>query len=184
MKWNPDGEGWDGTSSWVAGDFNGDGITDLAAIWNDGGTNTLTVRQSTRSSFQTAHWDRHDGGWLASTKWLAGDFNGDGLTDIAAAWNDAGSVSLAVFPSTGTSFSGNTQWKVRDGGWGDTVRWFAGDFNGDGVSDLVAIWNDAGFNTLTVRQSTGSSFLSGAHWLIRAGNWSDATVWSAGSLMR
>jgi hypothetical protein len=184
MKWNPDGEGWDGTTSWVAGDFNGDGITDLAAIWNDGGTNTLTVRQSTRSSFQTAHWDRHDGGWLATTKWLAGDFNGDGLTDIAAAWNDGGFVSLAVFPSTGTSFSGNTQWKVRDGGWGDTVRWFAGDFNGDGVSDVLAVWNDAGFNTLTIRQSTGSSFLNGAHWLIRAGNWSDSTVWSAGSFMR
>ncbi len=37
------------------GDFNGDGITDIAAAWNNGGTNTLTVRTSDGSKFTPAH---------------------------------------------------------------------------------------------------------------------------------
>ena len=71
------------------------------------------------------------------------------------------------------------QWRVRDGGWADTIRWVAGDFNADGLSDIVAIWNDGGANTLTVRASTGSTF-SGAHWDIRDGGWMDSTKWVAG----
>ena len=93
------------THRWLAGDFNGDARADLAAVWNDGGNNTLTVRQSTRTSFITRHWGIHDGGWLDSTAWLAGDFDGDGRTDIAAAWNDGGLASFAVFRSLGQSFA-------------------------------------------------------------------------------
>src|SRR5262249_14973463 len=146
--------------------FNGDGMADIAAIWNDGGTNTLTVRQSTGMSFKTKHWAIHDGGWMDSTQWLAGGFDGDGLTDLAAAWNDAGLVSFAVYRSTGMQFEPHRQWAVRDGGWGDIVRWAAGDFNADGLSDIAAIWNDRGVNTLTVRQSTGTNFAA-RHWRLR-----------------
>src|SRR5207249_878372 len=125
---------------------------------------TLTVRLSTGSSFQTqTHWRTHDGGWVDSTQWVAGDFDGDGITDIAAIWNDGGQVSIAVYRSTGTQFELHTQWSVRDGGWGDTVKWVSGDFNADGLTDIAAIWNDGGTNTLTVRQSTGTAFNT-THW--------------------
>jgi len=101
------------------------------------------------------------------------------LTDIAAAWNDGGFSTFAVYRSTGTHFAPHTQWKVRDGGWGEDTRWVAGDFNGDGLSDIAAIWNDGGLNTLTVRQSTGSSFKT-THWDIHDGGWMNSTAWCAG----
>jgi len=86
-----------------------------------------------------------------------------------------------VYLSDGARFPGWTQWSVRDGGWIDSpsANWAAGDFNGDGKTDLVAIWNDGGQNTLTVSQSTGSSFTR-SHWATNAGGWRDTTVWRAG----
>ncbi|MEU9985517.1 CAP domain-containing protein, partial [Streptomyces sp. NPDC048045] len=63
---------------------------DIAAIWNNGGTNTLTVSLSTGKSFTRSHWATNAGGWADSTQWLGGDFNGDGKTDIAASWNNSG----------------------------------------------------------------------------------------------
>ncbi len=171
--------GWADSIRWIAGDYNGDGLSDIVAVWNDGGTNTLTVRQSTRNSFITRHWGIRDGGWMDSTAWLAGDFDGDGRTDVAAAWNDGGLATFAVFRSLGQSFATHTQWRVRDGGWGDTVKWVAGDYNADGLSDIAAIWDDGGSNTLTVRLSNGSTFI-GTHWDIRDGGWMDSTKWIAG----
>jgi hypothetical protein len=59
----------------------------VAAIWNNGGTNTITVSQSTGNGFTRSHWSTSAGGWLDSTQWMADDFNGDGKTDIGASWN-------------------------------------------------------------------------------------------------
>ena len=35
-------------------------------------------------------------------------------------------------------------WAKHDGGWADYINWVSGDFDGDGLADIVAIWNDAG----------------------------------------
>ncbi len=178
-QWNVRDGGWGDTVKWVAADFTGDGLTDIAAIWNNGGANTLTVRQSTGSKFIYSHWATNAGGWMNSSVWLAGDFNGDGCIDLASAWNDRGAASIAVFLGDGTRFLPYTQWNVRDGGWGDAVKWVAADFNGDGRTDIGAIWNNGGTNTLTVRLSTGSTFVA-SHWATNAGGWMDSTVWLAG----
>jgi hypothetical protein len=87
-QWSDRDGGWIDAARWVAGDFNGDGKADVAAIWNNGGTNTLTVSQSTGSGFTRSHWAINAGGWVDSTVWRAGDFNGDGKSDIAASWNN------------------------------------------------------------------------------------------------
>lgn len=178
-QWNVKDGGWMDNVKWMAGDFNGDGLTDVGAAWNNGGTNVLTVRQSTGSSFIHSHWLVNAGGWMETTAWLPGDFNGDGRTDIAGVWNDGGSVSIAVFLSDGTKFPGWTQWSVKDGGWMDNVKWVAGDFDGDGRTDIGAAWNNGGNTTLTVRQSTGSGF-SHVHWLANAGDWSESGTFVAG----
>lgn len=98
---------------------------------------------------------------------------------LAAPWNDGGYTTVAVFPSDRTKFLYHSQWNVKDGGWGDNVRWMSGDFNGDGLNDIAAAWNNGGTNVLTVRRSTGNAF-SAAHWSTNAGGWMDSTAWCAG----
>ncbi len=179
VQWSRRDGGWSDDEKWAVGDFTGDGKADIVAIWNDGGSNTLTVRQSTGAGFAQAHWAVKAGGWMDTTTWVAGDFNGDGRLDLAGAWHDGDATSIAVYPSDGRRFTGWSQWSRRDGGWMDDVRWIAGDFSGDGKADIAAAWNNGGSTTLTVRQSTGSSFTQ-AHWLPKAGAWSATAAWCAG----
>ncbi len=194
---------WDDETKWTSGDFNGDGKSDLASIWNNGGRNALTVWQSMDSRFapvnwagtpgrsqnkyeaslERAPWTADAGGWSATTVWLAGDYNGDGHLDLAAVWHDGDATSIAVYPSSGSNFTGWTQWSQRDGGWIDKAKWASGDFNGDGKTDIAAIWNHGGSNTLTVRQSNGSSFAQ-AHWAIDSGGWSPSAAWCVGQFPR
>ena len=177
--WSSHDGGWGDSIKWFAGDFNGDGRADIGGAWDDGGQVTLTVRQSTGSGLQPIHWAIKGGGWINNAVWLPGDFNGDGRADVAGVWNDGGKVSVAVFLSDGTKFLPHTQWSLRDGGWGNSIKWFAGDFNGDGRTDIGGAWNNSGATTLTVRQSTGGAFIP-VHWSANAGNWSDASAFIAG----
>jgi len=179
--WAEKNGGWGDTIKWVAGDFNGDGCDDIVAIWPHDGSTMLTVRRSTGSSFISSDWALHDGGWMDSTKWVAGDFDGDGRADVAGIWSNGGIAEYAVYRSAGTRFHIHTQWRIPGdvGGWGDSIRWLAGDFDADGRSDLVAIWDNGGTNVLTVRHSTGSSFVP-AHWQTNGGAWKDAATWVAG----
>ncbi|HET7569513.1 MAG TPA: FG-GAP-like repeat-containing protein, partial [Gammaproteobacteria bacterium] len=86
-----------------------------------------------------------------------GDFNGDGLTDIA--WIDSPNADWQLWINTGTGFSGGidlgfTQQSDSYGyhSYGST---FAADINGDGRDDLI--WWDHS-------EYTGGSF---GHWRVR-----------------
>jgi hypothetical protein len=181
VQWALRDGGWDDSVEWVSGDFDGDGLSDIAAIWKDqGGMNTITIRKSTRSSFMISPGITQEGGWMDSTQWLAGDFNGDGRSDIAAVWNETGKATFAVYLSVGLQFAPHERWAQRDGDWDDSVKWVSGDFDGDGLSDIAAIWNDqGGTNTITVRKSTGSAFIT-KRWSWRDGAWLNSTKWLAG----
>jgi hypothetical protein len=179
VQWAIRDGGWSDSVAWTVGHFDAGDRADLAAVWNDGGMNTLTVRRSTGSSFEHEHWAIRQGGWMSSTHWLAGDFDRDTTTDLAAVWNDGGQTSIAVFRSTGAQFLPHTQWAVRDGGFSEAIKWTAGDFDADGFSDIAAAWDDGGMTTLTVRRSNGTS-LTPVHWAIRQGGWMDSTQFCAG----
>lgn len=172
--------GWGDTVKWVSGDFDGNGLTDLGAAWNNGGHVTLTVRLAQpNKKFIVMHWLPDAGGWMDTSMYMAGDFNGDGKSDIAVAWNNGGMTSIAVYRSVGDKFIGTGQWSDRDGGWGDTVKWMAGDFDGDGKTDIGTAWNNNGLTTLTIRKSDGVKFTP-IHWLNNAGRWFDASTFLAG----
>lgn len=191
QAWSIREGGWGDDVKWIVGDFDGDSRADLGAIWNNG-DNAIAVRRSTGSSFTLGLSAIHMGGWMSQTKWLAGDFNGDGLSDIAAAWQYGNAAKVAVYTSTGLAsnsfFTGWNQWDEWGNGWIDDANWVASDFNGDGKCDLGAAWNYYENNALTVRLSvtpTGSqlatSFAYPAHWLYPAGGWIPSTQWCAGA---
>lgn len=178
--WSIQDGGWGDTVKWMAGDFDGNGLTDIGAAWNNGGTATLTVRLTQPDhTVRQEHWLASAGGWRDSSIYMAGDFNGDGLSDVAGVWDNGGQVSIAVFLSDGASFPGWTQWSDRDGGFHPMWKWMAGDFDGDGKDDIGAAWGGQGNLNLTVRRSTGSGFVQ-EHWLIDGGHWWEASAFLAG----
>jgi hypothetical protein len=63
-----------GSARWAAGDFNDDGRVDLASVWNNGGSNVITVLQSTGSSFTSATWSTSAGNYGSSNQWCTGRF--------------------------------------------------------------------------------------------------------------
>jgi hypothetical protein len=145
----------------LTGDFNGDGKSDIAGWIDD--VAGWHVAISTGYSFDPSE-SAGGGFWIEGFGqpfagfMLAGDFNGDGKTDIAG-WNgDIKGWHVAI--STGHSFdaseaSGGGFWVT---GFGAPLPGFVltGDFNGDGATDLAG-WN-AGINGWHVAISTRHGF--------------------------
>jgi FG-GAP-like repeat len=143
---------WDPKITWVdvvTGDFNGDGLTDIAA--RDLHSGNWWVGISTGSSFTTTLWTT----WAPNVTWTdvkVGDFTGDGKADIAGRALQTG--HRWVVQSTGSSFT-NSRWAT----WAPNVTWVdvqVGDFNGDGKADIAGRVLQSG--SWWVAQSTGSSF--------------------------
>ncbi|MFJ8313482.1 MULTISPECIES: FG-GAP-like repeat-containing protein [unclassified Streptomyces] len=133
------GNTWGTVKQLTAGDYDGDGIADLMAVWNDG---TLHLYKGKGDGQLEPQVKVNTGGntWGTVKLLPGGDFNGDGIADLMAVWFDG---TLHYYPGDGTGQIGN-QVPVPVGGntW-DTVRHLtAGDFNGDGIADLMAVWAD------------------------------------------
>ncbi|MET9251061.1 VCBS repeat domain-containing M23 family metallopeptidase [Nonomuraea sp. NPDC003709] len=140
------GGGWSAFSKPVAGDFNNDGISDLAAIkngstlhiWNGEGGNKFGPAIEIGGG-----WAPYDG-----TLTSLGDVNQDGHDDIAAIADG----TLYIWNGEGGNKFGSA---VRVGaGWSAFGKPVGGDFNNDGIGDIAAIksgstlyiWNGQGGN--------------------------------------
>jgi RHS repeat-associated protein len=168
----------------LTGDFNGDGITDIAWAFSD-----------TRGAYAYTNLSNGDGtfsplaggkvsslsfGTLDTYRKLTGDFNGDGITDIG--FVASGAFGLYAFTALG---KGDGGFHPASGGvitttsFGslDTYRKLTGDLNGDGLTDLLWVYSgvqglyvysalskgDGSFHPLTGSRSSGASF--GAEYL-------------------
>ena len=131
----------------IFGDFNGDGIQDLAQ--SDGSGNwTVCLGSPTGFNCQT---------WAGPTKRVGdvmfGDFNGDGKLDIADPNFSGDSTTWRVCLSTGAGFNCQN-WSGLKAGL--NAKMTVGDFTGDGRDDIIQSTGAGGVNRLCA--STGTSF--------------------------
>lgn len=153
-------------SKTFGGDFNGDGLEDLASVALGG--ESVSVNLSTGAGFQVEHWSTSNEWSSSSSNWIwAADFNADGLTDLASATGDKVYIKF----STGSGFRSET-WSVLPN-WGQWQNTWLGDFNGDGLPDIAS----ASGTNVNMKLSTGNGFRSEvwtvpAHWSDTGYNWS------------
>jgi FG-GAP-like repeat/CHAP domain len=147
--WNSGTGNWDWNAMQaVAGDFTGDGHSDVAVMYAyPNNLTTISVFLGNGSggfSGPTGWWSSGAGNWNGnSTKIAAGDVNQDGKTDIIAMYDYGNSnTSVFVFYSRGTGFSNpQGQWNSGVGNWTwSQSKLVSGDFNGDGRGDLAVFY--------------------------------------------
>jgi sugar lactone lactonase YvrE len=127
----------------IAADMNGDGKKDLVILSSNGYSTTyVTVIQSngdgTFGTLKTSQaYDQGDlGGDVVAGSMVAADFNGDGKMDIAIVGGNIASGEVTIllgngdgtFTSQGANYGSESSFNVIA----------TGDFNGDGIPDLVA----------------------------------------------
>lgn len=144
--------GFSNASGVAAGDFDGDGKTDLAVISADNNTLTFLKNNTTVAgtiSFTNPSISIATGGEPAAI--ITSDFDGDGKTDIAVT-NKTGN-SLIIYRNNTTaafSFESSTH-AVGNGPQGLA----AGDLNGDGKPDLLVL--NGVSNTLSILTNNSST---------------------------
>ena len=131
-----------GPVSIASGDFNGDGIRDLAVVdepvYPSPTTVTILLGDG-KGGFTTAQ-TLTQGAGLESI--AIGDFNGDGIPDLAVV--DTGASKVWIFLGNGNGTFTATSASPATGSIPNAVA--IGDFNGDGIPDL-AVTNEGSAET-------------------------------------
>ncbi|MEM6796363.1 MAG: phosphatidylinositol-specific phospholipase C domain-containing protein [Acidobacteriota bacterium] len=162
LDWRVTNEPIDGFASWttksgvqvVSGDFDNDGKADLAAAGGGGWRTQPTAFSRGDGTFEVYNWGLSDFpilGSNASAKFLVGDLNGDGKSDLALAggsgWQTlpwARHEVIGAYTYSNPSIPFFAEWANPAG-----AKVLTGDFNGDGKDDL-AVTGAPGATTIGV----------------------------------
>jgi hypothetical protein len=158
-KFAPEGS-WSnaGTSGarWFVGDFNGDGLTDLARYTGSFGGAEVLLSNGSNAFASAGTWT---GAGTHGAGWFVGDFNGDGRADLVRYTGQFGGAEVLL--SNGTNaFTSAGVW-TGAGTYG--AGWFVGDFNGDGKADLVRYTSQSGGAEVLLSNGT-NAFVSAGIW--------------------
>ncbi|MET7276931.1 DUF2961 domain-containing protein [Kribbella sp. NPDC005582] len=137
------------------GDFDGDGRDDIVTFTR-GTAASVYVALSDGKSFLGSGWKWHGHFAVGTETPDVGDYNGDGRDDIATfTGSAAGDVYVAT--STGTGFAGDGDlWHDYFAPNGEVPG--SGDFDGDGLSDIVTFTQGANADVYVAR-SNGRAFV-------------------------
>jgi uncharacterized membrane protein len=130
----------------VLGDFNEDGVPDMAVA--NGGDNTLTILLGKGDGTFTATASSPQTGTYP-TFVTVGDFNRDGKADLAVANFNSNNVTILLGNGDGTFTAAVSS---PETGY-QPQSMAAGDFNGDGMLDLAVL--NVGMDTVTVLLGNG-----------------------------
>jgi FG-GAP-like repeat/FG-GAP repeat len=143
------------------GDFNGDGIPDLAVV-NSGLDNVSILLGNGNGTFGTA---ANFGAGQTPIYVATGDFNGDGKLDLAVTNSAGKNVSILLGNGNGT-FSAPTNFAT-----GSEPEFIAvGDLNGDGKLDLAIANAAEGQGTVSVLFGNGNGTFQPAVTLTTGGS--------------
>ncbi|HEV2782838.1 MAG TPA: VCBS repeat-containing protein [Actinophytocola sp.] len=138
-------------------DFTGDGRADLTALYDYGGgeaglfvlPGTPTIANNA-TTMDPVWWEGPGSYWPSVMKIAAGDYNGDGFSDVLALYDyGGGEVGLYIYPGTATrnDITAAIPYRISHvTSWGlvpSTAKVTAGDYTGDGLADLLVL-NDYG----------------------------------------
>src|SRR5262249_47721600 len=140
-------------------DFDGNGLPDVATVHDQvPGSVTVTLNNA-RGALDPAVV----AGGIGATHLTSGDFNADGVSDLAAGFRDSGEVGLLLGHGDG-SFSPQPRSQIvppvaPPQFLSEIIGVAAGDFNGDGKQDLAAFSISYFNSTVHLLEGTGDGIL-------------------------
>jgi hypothetical protein len=147
---------YDSTSSeqrFLTGDFDGDGRTDVIQTHRLWPFIPLCLSTGTGWTCSTPAADVYDWG-STEERFLTGDFDGDGKTDVFQTYRGWGSIPTCR--SSGHDWSCNNYGAtIYDSGSSDQ-QFLSGDFNGDGRADIVQTYR--GWHSIPTCNATPSGW--------------------------
>jgi hypothetical protein len=141
-----------GAVAWLTGSFQGGSTDDIAQLWDNGGSLGLIFYGFSDGQLQTVASYPDLGQGSGAVAWLAGNFLGGSLDEIAQLWDNGGRIGVNLYGPTGFMFS------FPDLGQGaGAVAWLGGDFTGSGSHEIAQLWDNNGTLGLNVYRMVGET---------------------------
>jgi RHS repeat-associated protein len=162
-------QGWDNSNiPWdkskrhiILGDFNGDGRTDILAQAQSAEYGNYLYLADESGHFGDSHqsWSSSEYNWDREQRYIiTGDYNGDGKTDILLQGRSDDLATILFLSDEDSKFRNYHQaWHFSDFNWhSEAHQIVAGDFNGDGKTDLhLQAFKDENSNAVFLANTSG-----------------------------